>query len=170
MITCTYSTSRSRRMRPLNWLYLNTVLPLLQKTQNRGLGRRFREYAAMDHWSREAIQEWQWTAVKEMCSHAYESSPFYRARFDSVGLRPDKLQSPAELQALPYLTREDIRQHLPDLWSRRFRQEDLLEAATGGTTDTPVRLYRDPDVLPKKNAVQWTLNAWANYFPGDRVF
>ncbi|MEO6119998.1 MAG: hypothetical protein ABIP12_04845, partial [Terriglobales bacterium] len=157
-------------MRPLNWLYLNAVLPLSQKSKNRGLGQYFREYSAMDHWSQEEVRARQWAAVQEMCRHAYESSPFYRARFDSVRLHPDDLRTPAELQALPYLTREDIRRNLPELWSRRFKEEDLVEAATGGTTDTPVKLYRDAEVLPRKNAVQWALNAWADYLPGARVF
>jgi phenylacetate-CoA ligase len=145
-------------MRPLNWLYLNALLPLSQGQKSRGLGGLFREYSSMERLPREVIRGRQWANVQAICQHAYDSVPFYRARFDAVGIRPADLRTPSDLCNLPYLTREDIRQNLPDLWSRKYKLNDLQVAATGGTTDVPVKLYRDAEVEPKKNAKKTPCN------------
>jgi phenylacetate-CoA ligase len=111
----------------------------------------------------------QWRALRRLVAHAFETTPFYRRRLAEAGLHPDRLSSPDDLKRLPPLTREDLKANLEDLWSRRYRRSDLQEAATGGTTDVPVRLLRNPEMLREKAAIQMRLNAWAGCYPGDPV-
>jgi phenylacetate-CoA ligase len=68
------------------------------------------------------------------------------------------------------LTRDDIRANLSEMRSTQFSAEDLREAATGGTTDTPVPILRSADSIREKNAVQLCFNSWAGFLPGDKVF
>ena len=78
--------------------------------------------------------------------------------------------TPSDFAKIQPLTRDDIRTHLAELCSDRFAPEELAEAATGGTTDTPVSILRSRSSLPEKNAAQLCFNRWAGFEPGDKVF
>src|SRR5437764_10109899 len=152
-----------------NAFYSRVVYPLAEPKAYRGMqkliaGHRQRELQTLGENARQ-----QWSALQQLIQHAYDSIPFYRRRLDDAGIRPGDLQSPAQFARIPVLTRDDIRHNLDDLWSRRYRREELLPAATGGTTDVPVPLLRSVTALRKKAAVHMRFNNWAGMFPGDKV-
>lgn len=156
--------------RLINRLYAGIVLPLVESTTYRGLSgllalNREREFLPL-----EENRRLQWEALLHLLDHAYESTPFYRRRFEEAGLRPSDIQSPSDLKKIAPLTRDDLRGHQNDLWSRHYRREDLLAAATGGTTDTPIPLLRSRQALRKKTAAHLQFNTWAGMWPGDDVF
>jgi phenylacetate-CoA ligase len=156
-------------LRAINWLYLNGVLPLVHPAQYRGLAGELRKHEAFERKSLAENQEIQWESLIRLLQHAYDTTPFYRRRFDAAGIHPKQISSPSDLQKIPLLTREDLRLFQDDLWSRRYQREVLPAAATGGTTDTPVPLLRSPGALRKKNAVHSRFNTWAAMWPGDKV-
>jgi phenylacetate-CoA ligase len=157
-------------MRLINRIYASTVLPWRDPLGYAGLSARLDKYQKMEGRTLAQNLEHQWEALQRMCIHAYETTPFYKHRFDSANVDPRALRSPADLKRLPVLTRRDIELNLDELWSRKYERSELREAATGGTTTTPVKLLRDPGVLLERNAVQASMNAWAGMFPGDKVF
>jgi phenylacetate-CoA ligase len=112
----------------------------------------------------------QWASLARLLQYAYEFSPFYRRRFEAAGMRPGQILGQADFAKFPALTRDDIREHLPEIRSQCYRQDELTTAATGGTTDTPVPIERSPDSVREKVAIQWQFNGWAGYRPGDKVF
>jgi len=154
----------------IHWGYTNFVLPWTESYSYQGLGRRMELLVEEERLSPKAAFERQWNRVLKMLAHAAETSPFYQKRFAEAGVRVERIQSPEDLKAIPPLTRDDLRTNLEEIYSRKFRREDLMEAATGGTTDTPVPILRSPESLRWKSAVQWCLNAWAGMRPGDKVF
>ena len=157
-------------MRAINWLYVNAVLPLSAPELNRGLAAEMRKYEELEKLPMTENLQRQWQSLLRLLQHAYDTTPFYRERFDQAGLRPRDILSPADLAKIPVLTRDDLRLHQDKLWSRRYRRELLPAAATGGTTDTPVALLRSPESLSRKNAVHLRFNSWAGMWPGDNVF
>jgi phenylacetate-CoA ligase len=134
------------------------------------VGRRLRRYRRLERLSLETNRELQWQALGKLLQHAYNSSPFYRRRFDDAGLLPSRIIAPSDLKRIQLLTRADIRNHLPEIRSSVYRADELASAATGGTTDTPVPLLRDRESLREKTAIHWQFNLWAGLRPGDRVF
>jgi len=161
------------RMDPPGWrnlAYIHAVYPLFEAQYYRGFGERLGRYQRLEESSLEANRELQWQALLRILQHAYDSSPFYRQRFDQAGLQPSQISSPADLGRIQALTRDDLRAHLPEIWSRRYDFGQLQPSRTGGTTDTPVAFLRDEDSVREKNAVQWRFNAWGGLFPGDKVF
>jgi len=155
-----------------NWLsgvYVSIVYPLTEPKSCRGLGARLRRYRQLEGLSLDANRELQWRALMRLLQHAYDTSPFYRRRLDGAGLRPSEISSPTDLRQIPVLTRDDIRDRLPELSSRQYRQDELVSAATGGTTDTPVPILRSLDSVREKFALLWQFNRWAGFRPGDKV-
>ena len=160
---------KMRRATLLNALYGRVVYPLAEPKAYRGMQGLVADHRRRESQSLDENAGQQWSALRQVIQSAYDSVPFYRRRLDEAGVRPGDIQSPAHLQGIPLLTRDDIRNHLDDLWSRRYRREDLLPAATGGTTDVPVPLLRSVPALRKKAAVHMRFNNWAGMFPGDKV-
>ena len=150
--------------------YTRFVYPVFERPACQGMGRRLRYYQGLERLSLEKNEALQWRALIRLLQSAYDSSGFYRQRFDRAGVHPSKIATPSDLQAIPPLTRDDIRNHLSEIRSQRFRTEELLPAATGGTTDTPVPIRRSVDSVREKAAIQWRFNAWAGHFPGNKVF
>jgi len=155
-------------MRLLPTLYTRGVYPAVNP-HLRGLGGRL---AGLRRWERASLEqnrERQWRSLQQMLQHAFATTAFYRRRFEEAGLRPADIQAEEDLRRLPPLTRADIREQESALRSNRFAADRLLPAATGGTTDTPVRIWRDWDAVGLKLALQTILNEWAGARPGDRT-
>lgn len=157
-------------MRLLNHIYARAVLPLFEPESYSRYRGYWVNYTKRERLSIEENRKYQWADLIEMLHHAYRTTEFYRHRFDEVGICPDDIRSPQDLEKIPPLTREDIRQHLPRLCASEYSSAHTVWSATGGTTDVPVSFIRDRACLAKKNAVQAELNSWAGMLPGDKVF
>jgi phenylacetate-CoA ligase len=151
------------------WGYTHVIYPGLHPQIYRGLGRRFRQLVRRERLSLAENRECQWRDLIALLRHAQESSPFYNRRFQIAGIRAEELRTPRDLAKIPPLTREDLRDHLTDIYSRRYRREDLQPSATGGTTDTPVPILRNRESNQWKQAIQLRFNSWAGFLPGDKV-
>ncbi|HEY7837263.1 MAG TPA: hypothetical protein VIC54_01570 [Terriglobales bacterium] len=149
--------------------YGRLVYPLLDADQ-RGLSRRLRQLRAWETLSPEAARQRQWQALRSLLRHAYNTCPFYRARFDMAGVHPDAIQEPQDMERIPPLTRQDLRAHGLEMQSRTVPAATLRPAASGGTTDLPVPLWRDPETIRARYAVQIAMRAWAGWRPGDKSF
>src|ERR1700682_6528890 len=104
-----------------NWrnrAYIGIVNPVLNGESYRGMGRRLAELRRLERMSLEENKNRQWQSLSRLLQHAYDSTPFYRQRLESVGAKPADFQSFDDLQKLPALTRDDIRHNLEGLWSR----------------------------------------------------
>lgn len=150
-------------------LYTHVFKPVLDRRAH-GLARRMARFARAESLGRDELAHRQWEALEALLTHAYDSCPFYKSRFDSLGLRPQDIRTPQDFATIPPLTREDLRQNPEGLLSSRFPREGLQQAATGGTTDTPIPFYRDLESLREKTALHHRFNQWAGMENGDRVF
>ena len=154
----------------VNQSFIRVINPVLVGKVYRGLGPGIKELQRLERMSMAENEELQLRAISRLLRNAYDSTPFYRERLDRVGVNPRDIRTLEDLQRIPVLTREDIRQNLDGLWSRRYSRESLPQAATGGTTDTPVPLLRSPECLRGRMFVQAHLDSWAGMWPGDKIF
>ncbi len=84
--------------------------------------------------------------------------PYYRALFKQQGFDPIGVASLSDLQALPLLTKSDIRGHLNAL--KADRHDTLSRYNTGGSSGQPLVFYigkarTDHDVGAKWRATRW---------------
>lgn len=149
---------------------MGVINPLVNGRRRYRLPSRLRELQRLERLSLGENRERQLQTIVKLLQHAYESTPFYRDRFDQANIVPAEIRSFDDFQKIPVLTREDIRDNLDRLWSRGYAKESLQKAATGGTTDTPVPLLRSPECLAQRFAVQLHLDTWAGMWPGDKIF
>ena len=152
----------------MSFFHTHLLLPLAERERNAGLARRLREirrYERMSEKDQRAIQQQR---LQRILQHAYDTVPHYRKRFDDAGFRPSDARVDRPLP-LPALCRDDLREGGESLRSNAYPLQDLRQAGSSGTTSTPIQFYRDIEGLRNKTAIQWQLNSWADYNPGDSV-
>lgn len=86
----------------------------------------------------ETIRQRQWRRLERLLRHAYECSPFHRARFAAAGLTPRDIRRPEDLALLPVTTREDLADDrmLATGYPRRRLRSSLTSGSTGRVTTT----------------------------------
>jgi phenylacetate-CoA ligase len=136
-------------------------------------GKIYKEYRAFleesQWWSRERLQEWQQQQLSKLLNHAYENVPYYRRVFDERGLKPNDIQDFNDLEKLPYLTRDLVRENLEDLVARNYPKSKRLFFATGGSTGTPLGFYWEKGKTRSlERAFMWRQWSWMGYEPERR--
>ena len=105
------------------------------------------------------VEAESWRLTRALVAYAYRHVPFYRQRFDQLGLQPEDLRERADFQKIPVLTKQDIRDHRLDLFSDEARfPHDFNTVTTGGSTGEPLTVYHDKRA--PRAALLWRMLSW----------
>ena len=139
-------------------------------------GGRFPEFRALledaQWWDADRMRAWQDERLRAVVAHAYEHVPYYRELFDRHGIHPQAFRGQEDLPRIPVLTREILKQRLPDLISRAYPKGALAEGHTSGTTGSPLTMFYSADMLAMNYAALDRQYRWAGARlerHGDRV-
>ncbi|AUV80631.1 phenylacetate--CoA ligase [Salinigranum rubrum] len=126
-------------------------------------------YADVERATRDRMRDLQSERLRETVTHAYEHVDFYRRRFDEAGVSPGDVETVADIERLPFTTKEDFRDEYPDGLFGVPRSEIRRVHASSGTTGTPkVVAYTENDLGVWREVMARTLYA-AGVRPGDMV-
>ncbi|MFN3687648.1 phenylacetate--CoA ligase PaaK [Salinarimonas sp.] len=87
--------------------------------------------------SRDEIEALQLERLRWSLNHAYENSPFYRARFDEAGVHPGDVKALSDLARFPFTTKQDLRDTYPFGMFAVPREKVARIHASSGTTGKP---------------------------------
>lgn len=101
--------------------------------------------------SREEMEQIQLTRLQETVNRVYEKVPAYRKKMEELGVKPGDIQSLKDLQKLPFVTKQDMRDNYPyGLFATP--KDDLVRIhASSGTTGKPTVVG-----YTKKDLEVWT--------------
>ena len=148
--------------------YISFPLISLMKGQG-NVFRLVRELEQSQYWPLERLRELQARRLKKLLVHAYENTEFYRKRFDECGFNPYGFKNQDDLEIIPYLTKEQIRDNLKALTARNFRASDLRSSQTGGTTGAKMVFCRNRGCFSPREAATYRFEKWAGWEAGKRV-
>ena len=125
------------------------------------------ELEAMPH---EQLEQLQLQRLQESLRNAWDHVPWQQQRLREAGLaQPQDLQSLADLQRLPLMVKNDLRDHYPfGLFARPVAQLARLHASSGTTGKPTVVGYTAQDLSNWADLVARSLYA-AGARPGDVV-
>ncbi|TYB32733.1 MAG: phenylacetate--CoA ligase [Flexistipes sinusarabici] len=86
---------------------------------------------------REALEALQLKRLKNIVEKVYATVPFYRQRFNEFGITPDNIKSLADLQKLPFTTKQDLRDNYPFGMFAVPKEQVVRIHASSGTTGKP---------------------------------
>jgi phenylacetate-CoA ligase len=114
------------------------------------------------------LRELQNKRLRALLKHTYETVPFYRRRFKDAGLRPDDIREVGQLAKLPVLTKAEIRKNIKEIVSRQIPRSQLTPFATGGSTGTPLKFFKDKRTTSWAYAATSRAYEWAGLDLGDK--
>lgn len=87
--------------------------------------------------SRAEIEEIQLAKLKKLVHYVYDKVEPYRKKMDEAGVKPDDVQSLADLKKLPFTTKQDFRDNYPFGLFAVDKSELVRIHASSGTTGKP---------------------------------
>jgi phenylacetate-CoA ligase len=118
--------------------------------------------------SKPELESIQLAKIQNLIKYAYEHVPYYRERYQREDIHPQDVKSWEDFRRLPYLTREDVNNHLDDLVSPEFRGR-LWQSRTGGSTGEPMRFYVDSSFHTWNGARVRLTRGWYGVRDGDKI-
>ena len=86
---------------------------------------------------RSEIEKIQLARLKETVKRVYEKVPYYRAKMDEKGVKPEDINTLSDLSKLPFTTKQDMRDTYPFGLFAVDREELVRIHASSGTTGKP---------------------------------
>lgn len=137
-----------------------------------GEAGRYRALKRAMEWvelSEEQVRARQLTRLKRILEHARLHVPYWRDLFLATGFDPRDMGDQRDLELLPLLTRNIIREQGDRMLSRAFRRERLIECRTGGSTGEPLRFFITREQFEEQSGISLRANALVGIRPGDPV-
>lgn len=145
-------------------LYRNYIFPFYETAIWRRKTLIYLEKLEKNQWlTEEELKDIQWRKLKKLLEHSYENVPYYREKFEELGLTPDGIKTYSDFARLPVLTRENIRDNQESLAAINYRGEKLLSKSTSGSTGIPLRFKYDRDAYEWHIAGAARSDRWAGW-------
>ena len=107
------------------------------------------------YWDEERIYEYQLKKLKDIVSYSKGNVPYYEDLFQKIKLTSFDIKTLEDINKIPILTKEILRNKGRELLSREFNKFKVKRGLTGGTTGVPVKVFKDA------NNRSYT---WASYY------
>jgi phenylacetate-CoA ligase len=115
------------------------------------------------------IKRYQVNRIRDICSDAFHSVPYYREKWRGLGLGPDDIHELDDLGKFPILSKAELRADTNAFLSEKSDPSRLIESGTGGTTDSPIVLRYDNKRLLFKTAEMHYFRNWWGWQLGDKI-
>lgn len=156
-------------MDPLALLSRHLFAPLWAKWERSPYLAHYRRMLRTQYDSPAVLRTKQVEALRQLAEHAVATVPFWRDRFAQAGLQPRDIARPEDLQALPLLTKADLRTQGERLLSTAYSKDALHRHATSGSTGVSVVTYRDEACQQFKRGATLRSDEWSGWKLGERA-
>lgn len=119
---------------------------------------------ASDGWDSDQIEEYQTNELRRIVQRAIRETPGYARLYAEHGV-DGEIRSLGDLRRLPFMTKEYLRERLPDFTALAPGSEYIT---TGGSTGIPFGFYRDAEAFARElasKAHQYSRVGWSE---GDK--
>ncbi|MGB9862613.1 MAG: phenylacetate--CoA ligase family protein [Candidatus Saccharicenans sp.] len=136
-------------------------------------GKTFKKYynflQESQWWDLKKLQEFQREKLKELIDIAYNNVPYYRKLFSEYGLTPSDINTIEDLNKLPSLNKNIIRENIKELLNKKINRAEILKRYSSGTTGQKLEYYLPKELAYGINYAQlYRFYKWANIKLGDR--
>ena len=115
------------------------------------------------------IKEYQFSQLKLILIYSYQHVPYYKELFNKVSFNPDKFSDINQIEKIPFLTREIIRDNFDRLISKAKVKNGYYVGTTGGSTGLPLKFYLDFNSVYKESAFIYYFRKKLGYQFDDKL-
>lgn len=141
------------------------VFPLHELAKGHDTLRRRRALEASQWLGADALARLQAERLRRFMTDIGSHVPYYRALLAQAGLAGADIRTPADLQRLPFLTKDLIRHNSEALKSERAGP--LVRSNTGGSSGEPLVFYMGSERVSHDVAAKWRATRWWGVDIGD---
>ena len=110
--------------------------------------------------NRDELEQLQIERLQSTLNRVYAHVPFYRKKFDAMGVSPEDVGSISDLARLPFTTKDDVRGNYPyGLFAVPLRDVVRIHASSGATGTAAVVGYTRNDIKTWSNLAARVLTA-----------
>lgn len=100
------------------------------------------------------LEQLQFERLQATLNRVYAHVPYYRKKFDELGISPDDVSSLADVAKLPFTMKDDLRENYPyGLFAVPLREVVRIHASSGTTGTSTVVGYTKNDIKTWSNLV-----------------
>lgn len=122
------------------------------------------QYKSTEFWSKDKIDEFKKNSINETIQQALENVPYYRNTLSKLRTKDVNYNN---LNNMPLLSKEDIRNNLNSLLSNEYTSDILQEFHTSGATGKALIFYKSPKSIAKQWAIWYRHRARFDCELGD---
>ena len=144
------------------WLVPRVVFPLHARLSGRRVWAEYRRLQALQ-WESPAVLEGRSLAkLRALVAHAGAHVPFYRERFQDVGVRPETLRTLDDLARLPVTRKLELRDSAPGRSTAdNIPASRRIQTITSGSTGFPFTFFSDAAAVDGVVAAYLFFLEWA---------
>ena len=116
----------------------------------RYLRRTYKFLKDSEWWTKEQIEEYQLSQLKKLIYHVYTNVPYYKTLFDKHGLKPNDINNIEDLQKIPFLTKDIIRENINNFKAKNYPEHKFEYVTSGGSSGVPLGLFDEKFVRVTK--------------------
>jgi len=102
---------------------------------------KLKKIQEFEHKSREEIETYQFSQLKDLILIAYERVPFYRRKYEKEGLDSSSLRNLSDLSKFPVVSKREIRYQYKSMISSECDINKLKHTQSSGSTGEPKIFY-----------------------------
>lgn len=111
--------------------------------------------------ARPELESLQLKRLHNVCANMYNNVPFYRKKFDKLGIKPEDIKSLADVKQLPFTEKQDLRDNYPFDFLAVAKEDIIrLHASSGTTNIATVSAYTQNDIDNWANCMARALAAY----------
>ncbi|MBI4436576.1 MAG: hypothetical protein HY590_04110, partial [Candidatus Omnitrophica bacterium] len=157
-----------RRRRSFSSRFVKSVyfpfIQILKREKGRGVLKRMEE----NQWlTREELEKSQWGALRQLLFHACGHVPYYREKFEKLGVHPKEIANDEMFRRIPLLSKEEVVEHHESFLSSCYPGR-RWEGKTSGSTGISLRFHYDSSHESYVWASVWRGRRWWDVDVGDR--
>ncbi len=110
--------------------------------------------------NRDELEQFQLERLESTLNRVYMNVPFYRRKFDELGVDPESIRSLEDIRRLPFTVKNDLRDNYPyGLFAVPLREVVRVHASSGTTGMSTVVGYTKNDIKTWSNLTARVLTA-----------
>jgi phenylacetate-CoA ligase len=146
-------------------LVANILFPLQEKFKNHDTVAVRRAMDDSEWWSSEKLEELRLERLRTLLTNVEKHVPYFRDCFSKLAFKPQDLNSLADLQKLPFLTKAVIRDEGDRMKSDIAK--GLARSNTGGSSGEPLIFFIGNERVSHDVAAKWRATRWWDVDIGD---
>ena len=142
---------------------------LAHTLKNKNFMKQYNFVKKNEYESYENLRKYQEEKLRRIIQFSFDNVPYYHKLFKNLNIKPEDIQSIEDLQKLPILTKEIIRNNQSNFVPLNLKEQKYDNRSTAGSTGNPLTYRNSNDDKSLGFAILYANWGFAGYELGDKV-